>query len=80
MIVSSPVTSCDCRWRAGVWTVLGEEPDVSVAEAARRAGQRRVATALEQHAHDQVKLRAALRLALPVHGRRVSHDSGSTLG
>ena len=25
-------------WRADVWTVLGEEPDVSVAEAARRAG------------------------------------------
>ena len=25
-------------WRADVWTVLEEEPDVSVAEAARRAG------------------------------------------
>jgi hypothetical protein len=25
-------------WRADVWTVLEEEPNVSVAEAARRAG------------------------------------------
>jgi len=25
-------------WRADVWTALEEEPDVSVAEAARRAG------------------------------------------